>query len=196
MSASCTPATRSRAAAPPWIWFWVVMYLVFGLPTVGQLWEDARQSAGMLPEMYGPGPLSVAMYPIALLDLLPALVIAAGLITVLFPSLRRRWVERRYGLTPPPSSPVWDDIAVFVHEYAPHLRIKANLLRSDCLAFVYPSGYRGSTVAILAPLLKLWRADRSAAEAVLLHEIAHHRRGDDHILGVGSVFELAIKATL
>lgn len=38
-------------------------------------------------------------------------------------------------------------------------------------------------------LLKLWRGDRETAEAVLLHETAHHRQGDPAILGAGSLFE-------
>ncbi len=89
--------------------------------------------------------------------------------------------------------PAVDEIAAFVEPFAPHARLKVNLLRTDLLAFVYPAGFRRATIALFGGLVRLWRADRSAAEAVLLHEIGHLRHGDALVVGVGSLFEAVVK---
>ena len=61
---------------------------------------------------------------------------------------------------------------------------------------MYPLGYRSAALAVFAGLIKLWCSDRQAAEAVLLHEIAHYRSGDTHIIGTGSFFEWLMKSWL
>jgi hypothetical protein len=42
----------------------------------------------------------------------------------------------------------------------------------------------------------LWKIDREAAEAVLLHELEHYRRGDALFMGPGDFFENAVKLTI
>jgi hypothetical protein len=59
--------------------------------------------------------------------------------------------------------------------------------------FIYLAGYRRANLALPPGFLKLWRLDRKAAEAVLLHEIAHYRRGDTLLVGTGSLLEAVIK---
>ncbi len=76
------------------------------------------------------------------------------------------------------------------------MTLKTNLLRSDELAFTYPLSHRTSAIAVFGSLVKLWRKDREAAEAVLLHEIAHCCQGDVLIVGAGSLFVTLINLWL
>lgn len=130
-------------------------------------------------------------------ELLPTLLLIVGIVTVFLPRKRAAYIERRYGLADPdPSSVVFQEIAHFVHQYDSSLHIKANMLRSDQIAFIYPLGYRTAALAVFGGLIKRWRSDRSAAEAIVLHEIAHHRHGDILIVGTGSFFEYVAKQGL
>jgi len=90
-------------------------------------------------------------------------------------------------------SPALKDIAGFVHEHAPEIEVKGNLLRTDHLAFVYPLGYRKRAMALFGGVVRLWRSDRKAAEAVILHEVAHGRNGDVLIVGAGSLFTTLVR---
>nr|WP_255426940.1 M48 family metalloprotease [Pseudonocardia sp. C8] len=75
-----------------------------------------------------------------------------------------------------------------MREHGAAVEVRANLTRSGRLVRVYPAGLRRARVAVFAPFVKQWRADRAGAEAVLLHEIAHLRTGDHLLLGIGSPF--------
>jgi Zn-dependent protease with chaperone function len=61
-------------------------------------------------------------------------------------------------------------------------------IRADQMARIYPVGWRSARIAVFRPLPALWRRDREAAQAILLHEVAHRRQGDQLIVGLGSPF--------
>jgi hypothetical protein len=143
------------------------------------------------------GQLTFLYIPAELLANVPVMALLMGLVTVCYPQLRRWWVERRYRLQwPIPPTPSVVEMTAFVQHYAPHLAVKVNPRSSETMAFVYPSGYREATVALFVPIMKLWRSDRQAAEAVLLHEIAHYCRGDLFVIGAGSMLEPVLKYLL
>jgi hypothetical protein len=128
-------------------------------------------------------------------ELLPVVMLLAGVVCVLLPHLRKRYVEHRYNLAFPSAiTPAIKEIIELVEEYAPG--IKVNLKRGDQIAFTYATGYRKSAIAIFAGLVKMWRRDREAAKAVLLYELGHCRHGDVLMVGAGSFFETLLNAWL
>ena len=66
-------------------------------------------------------------------------------------------------------------------------------LRRDEIARIYPVTRETSRIAVFYPLMILWREDPEAAQAVLRHELAHRRQGDDLIVGLGSPFVRLIR---
>jgi hypothetical protein len=121
--------------------------------------------------------------------------LACGLLTVLFPRLRASYIERRHNLMTPPTLNSLSEIGEFISRHAPGLAVKANLHRPGRI-YIYPSGFRKATLAIFSGFMILWKVDREAAEAVLLHEIAHQQRGDALFMGPGSLLERSIKIAL
>jgi hypothetical protein len=103
------------------------------------------------------------------------------------PHLRTWWVEHRLGLTED-RRPAVIEMQQFVDRHAPAVRITTNVRRQDRLVRIYPVGWRRARIAAFGPMIVLWRRDRAAAEAALLHEIAHYRTGDHVIVGLGSPF--------
>lgn len=81
------------------------------------------------------------------------------------------------------------EIQSFVLVHLSQARISVNLKRFDQFAITYPLGYRTSVVAVFGGLALLWKKDRPAAEAILLHEIAHCKQGDVLIVGAGSLLQ-------
>ncbi len=179
------PATLPRQATPPWLWFWLALYLYYLQA------ERELLVGGISGLLSGSSDLTDAVLARAVnvAFLLPHLIVAVGILTIFAPWARAAYLERKFRLTDtPPVLHTLKEIVSFVHERAPHLDIKSNMLRTDHIAFIYPLGFRKSALAIFGGLIKLWRKDRRAAEAVLLHEIAHYRHGDTLIVGVGSPF--------
>lgn len=191
---------RRPVDVPPWLWLWVGLFLL-GLPGLLDLARGSVQGyvrwqaslARLRAADPGYGRLEWLLVPSLLLDLLPAAALLLGVAAVALPSLRRLYVERRYRLTRPPSLPMVGEIEAWVAARHPAVTLRANILRSAPLAFVYPHGYGRSALALFGGLVVLWRSDRAAAEAVLRHELAHHDRGDAAILGVGSLFEAVVR---
>jgi hypothetical protein len=85
------------------------------------------------------------------------------------------------------------EIIAFLEDQAPGIRVTANLTRFDQIAFIYPSGFRQTTLAIFGPLIKLWHQDKAVAKAILVHEIAHCRHGDAVVIGAGSPFRVLVE---
>lgn len=180
---------------PPWLWCWLITYVV-NLPNLVVL---SRSSIDSLLQ-FRPLPLEAsAIGPSSLLglasiaELVPIFAVATGILAIGVPWIRAASLERRFSLSgAEPRSGAVDEIAAFVGRFAPGLRLKVNLLRTDHFAFIYPSGYGSATLALFGGIVRLWRGDRAAAEAVLLHEIGHLRHGDVPVVGVGSLFGAAV----
>jgi hypothetical protein len=81
----------------------------------------------------------------------------------------------------------------FVHMIAPEVAVNGNPRRSDVRAFVYPAGYRRTALAVFGGLVLLWHDDRSAAEAVIRHELSHRDRADTLLLGIVSPLEAVLR---
>jgi Zn-dependent protease with chaperone function len=185
---------------PPWMWYWCVMFTL-NLPVTFAAWFDSYESLQRyikgIEQVRAINPDSVAFeflnYPTFFIGNLFGLFLIFGLFTILLPHLRSFYIERYYDLvSPPETKQSIVEIRDFVRTHAPGLEIKSNFTRPG-FVFVYPSGYSKAMIAVFSGFRRLWRKDREAAEAVLLHEIAHYRRGDALFLGPGSILEATIK---
>lgn len=201
MNKNPPPSTRRSAGAPPWLWFWVALFILSLKDLVASFQYTIETLKNVAASSQSLGQLDPAavrfdalLHATALIDLLPPLALVLGLAWVLLPQLRAAWVERRFALGDPPANfPPLLEVQSFLAEHAPALEVKVNLLRAGDLAFVYPASYLRSRVALFGGFFRLWKADRPAAEAVLLHEIGHHRLGDAQIVGAGSLFEAVVR---
>jgi Zn-dependent protease with chaperone function len=183
---------RTGVSLPPWLWVWLVVYAV-SLPEVMNTARFQLRKLTGIEVDFGGETLFFTRFSY-LPTFLVALTVLAGILTVFLPAMRRAYLERRFRLTASPSiSPALKEIDSFIHVHAPNIELKGNLLRTDQLAFVYPLGYRTTAMALFGGLVKLWRSDREAAEAVVLHEIAHYRNGDTLLVGAGSLFTSLIR---
>lgn len=180
---------------PPWLWIWAAT-LVCLTPEIAA--ATVRRAYGFFEASWihheVMTPIAVTYAAVTLFELLPILVLLAGIVLALAPGQRARRVQRRYGLKPADTATgALSEIRALIDRHAPELALHANLRRMAPLAFIYPLGYRRSAIAVCGGLVKTWRSDRPAAEAVLLHEIAHYRQGDPMIVGVGSFLTPALR---
>lgn len=210
-----TGSTRAEAGritpgAPPWIWAWVVLFL-WSFPNLWATWQFSigqlpliRESTARLREQFphaGYGRLEFLSYPAVLLDFLPSAALLLGLAAALFPSIRGRFVQQRYGVTELPRDDkrlgeTIREIEAFVQAHAPGLALVWSKDLSLSGPFVFPTGYRRSALTINPKFLLWWKQDPQAAKAVLLHEMGHFHRGDGAIIGVGSAFETVVRWSL
>ncbi|WP_369243849.1 M48 family metalloprotease [Streptomyces sp. R41] len=146
----------------------------------------------------------------SLVQFLPLFFLLAAVLAIFAPRMRCHFVERRYGLLPPdhplmapaagpPPAPgevsqphFHDRMTAFLNEHAPGTRLRLST-QSGLSARVYPSSWRGIRVGVFAPLVHLWETDVEAARAVLLHELGHLRRGEQHVAGLGSPFTALVR---
>jgi Zn-dependent protease with chaperone function len=193
-------AGRVTPGSPPWIWLWIGLLLV-SPPGVLEQWWATVHIRGQVQAMNRGGELNwgeFALHTQGWLTIVPFALMLLGVSTILVPSLRSWLSRRRYGLASLPRDhprlgPIIQEIEAFVHAQAPGLILVGNPAITKCDPFVYPEDYRRSALAITGKFLMLWKRDRKAAEAVLLHEIGHYRRGDSRVIGAGSVFEMMIR---
>ncbi|MEV6670056.1 hypothetical protein [Streptomyces sp. NPDC051162] len=180
---------------PPWLWPVTAVYAAQVPAAVG--WWVAQ-----VKDLTGHGTYSAqvaatwgfrVLLATSVVQVLPQVCVAVGALGVLLPRVRRRLVEWRYGLLPPEAVGAGEGIQRFVAEHAPGVETRISLRRGQP-ARVYPGGRRGTRVAGLGPLFALWEEDRRAAEATLLHELAHHRSGEQHVAGLGSPFTGMLRA--
>ena len=172
-------------AFPPWLWVWLAAYLVPVMP--GVIRGNVREIVSGLP-WDSLIPPSRAVFTADLLssifEVLLYVMVTAGVLGVIFPHLRGRWVERKFKLTTY-DRPVVAEMRQFVHEHDPSIRLLVSV-RGDQMARIYPVSWRSARIAVFLPFTALWRRDPQAAEAILLHELAHKRQGDQLITGLGS----------
>ncbi|GII28060.1 M48 family metalloprotease [Planotetraspora mira] len=183
------PGETSGWMLPPWLWLYFLGVLAPSVPSAVEGFQD--DVAGMATlvgylaanvQRAGTAILTAA----GLLEFLPALLLLTGILGVLFPGPRGRWAERRHRLQPS-DDPVIGEMTAYVRRHAPAAGLRLGE-RDDRLARVYPVGWREARVAVYPPLVRLWSRDRDAAQAVLLHEVAHLRQGDHLIVGLASPF--------
>jgi Zn-dependent protease with chaperone function len=196
---------RGGQVMPPWLWLWLVGDLAVLVPA------EVSYGSYLITLLTGHGDISPQVtsgtsYKLLLLFTIVAGLtcgaLAVGVIATMFPRLRGRWVERRY-----PDAD-WDALDAsagggaagdwpalvrsrlaqmqeFVDQHDPSIRLRA-VAGDDQLAGVYPGGWRSARIAVFTPLFPLWDQDRAAAQAILLHEVAVRRHGDQFVVGLGS----------
>ncbi|WP_329303268.1 M48 family metalloprotease [Streptomyces sp. NBC_00659] len=184
---------------PPWLWLTLALFLA-QLPALIGHALGVGTDLGRFGEA-GRGRFVTAV--LSLVQLLPQFFLLAAVLALLAPRARCRRVERRYGLlapddplmVPPAVVPGSRDgsaephfaaaMTEFVHAHAPGTRLRLSTL-DGLSARVYPGGRRATRIGVFAPLVHLWHTDIEAARAVLLHELGHLRRGEQHVTGLGS----------
>lgn len=184
---------------PPWLWLTLALFLA-QLPALIGHALGAGTGLGRFGEA-ARGRFVTAV--LGLVQLLPQFFLLAAVLALLAPRARCRRVERRYGLlapddplmAPPAAVPGSRDgsaephfaaaMTEFVHAHAPGTRLRLSTL-DGLSARVYPGGRRTTRIGVFAPLVHLWHTDIEAARAVLLHELGHLRRGEQHVTGLGS----------
>jgi Zn-dependent protease with chaperone function len=182
LTASCAAQSRPALAEltlPPWLWVWLAGYLVPATP--GEISAVTGFAWTWPPVVLFSSVFGVLVYAMA----------AVGVLGVVFPQLRSRWVERRFKLSSD-DRPVMTEMQWFVDAHDPSIRLRVSI-RADQMARIYPAGWRSARIAVFRPLTVLWHRDRKAAEAILLHEVAHRRQGDHLITGLGSPFVWLIR---
>jgi hypothetical protein len=201
---------RGGQIMPPWLWLWLVGDLAVLIPA------ELSYGSYLITLLTGHGAISAQVtagtsYKLLLLFTivtgLTCGALAVGVLATLFPRLRGRWVERRYPAgdwdafggavpdVPAPGGAASDWAALvrsrlaqmqeFVDQHDPSIRLRA-VAGDDQLAGIYPAGWRSARIAVFTPLFPLWDQDRAAAQAILLHEVAIRRHGDQFVVGLGS----------
>ncbi|MCR6484446.1 M48 family metalloprotease [Amycolatopsis sp. OK19-0408] len=179
--------------APPWLLFWFVTAVGWTAPRQFPFWRDTVLDVlGATPNPATTVPGSDLLRVAGLVDLVPAFVLLAAVVTVAGAGVRGRLVERRYRLDGFPT-PTLAAITGYAKAQLPTVEVRANLRRTDLLAFAYLRRPRRPRLAVFAPLVVLWRRDRAAAEAVVRHELAHCRQGDTLLSGATSPLAFVVR---
>jgi Zn-dependent protease with chaperone function len=191
------PSRSWGPTIPPWLWVWLVGTVIPGFFSVPTLLSQGREQSIMFFNRPGePSPVSGQGLFVQLplqwaFGVLLSTMITTGVVLVVLPRLRARWVEWRFKLVDD-DRPVIAEMRQFVREYDPTIELRVSL-RADQMARIYSAGWRRARIAVFRPLSALWRRDRESAQAVLLHELAHRRQGDHLIMGLGSPFLWAVR---
>lgn len=169
---------------PPWLLLYVVLAAWVVVPGEwSALWQDWHEIEAARPDVAG-----VEVYRFFLVaQAVPSVSLATGLVYVLFPALRRRLVERACRLVPPADG-VRAEVQHVVDRHATGVDVRLAAVVGSGAARIYPLGLRRARIAVFPSFLHLWDTDRAAAEATLLHEIAHRRQGEHLLAGLGSPF--------
>ncbi len=182
---------------PPWLWIWFALYIRI-LPTQIELFKENIESF-----LYSTDPTQANLTLVSRFKSvnapywIPSIFLFLGALSILFPFVRTRYVEKKYKLTENYQRiPAIIEIEDFLKLHAPNLKIKTNLLSQSQEVFIYPIGYRKTGIAIFGKFIKAWRSDKEGSKEILLHEIGHYRNGDAFILGAGSFFEFVVKHSI
>ncbi len=184
-----TRPARVEPMMPPWLWLWLGGYLLADMPMqIARLRAafDSYSNPGVMPALLTSHTTLTVQRLIGPAGVLPYAVVVVSVAALMFPHLRGRWVEWRFGLTSD-DRPIMTEMQRFVDARDPSIRLRVTI-RADHMARIYPTGWRHARIAVFRPLAALWRRDRQAAQAILLHEIAHRRQGDQLVAGLGSPF--------
>jgi len=172
---------------PAWSWLYL-LGLVVGLPGWGR---DLKNRYDDYESLSGPAHLGAPVKLLLVAWAVPVALLTVGALTVALPGVRRRWVERRFHLTVRPEGEALA-IQEFVDRHSHGVEV---MLSGDGgrYARIYPVGLRRARLGVFAPFIRLWQQDRAAAEAVLLHELAHRRQGEHLVLGLGSPLQALLR---
>ncbi|WP_156893018.1 M48 family metalloprotease [Actinokineospora enzanensis] len=184
----------SRPSTPPWPVFWLGTALLWTLPRgAGPWWTELLDLLGIAPdparELTASGLLRIAN----LVDLVGPLVIVTAVVTVFGAGIRGRFIESRYNLRAAAPVGAVAEMAEYARAQLPNIEVRVNLVRARQTSFAYFRGPRRPRLAVFGSLVKLWRSDRRAAEAVVRHEVNHCRQGDNALLGAVSPFEFVLR---
>lgn len=174
---------------PPYLWIWLIIFIAtfpLSINTLLILFSDAFSSAPLPGEDILPFGSLLRLSNFA--ELSPMLVVIIGVLSLTMPSLRQAYIRQKYGLKDDVQIPVVREISRFVQGHLPDVVLSSNPLRGDQIAFIYPTGFRKTGMALMGGVAKLWNVDNESARGVLFHEIAHIRNGDTLITGAGSGF--------
>ncbi|MDQ1289400.1 MAG: hypothetical protein QG622_2966 [Actinomycetota bacterium] len=193
MTGVASSAGRRATALPPWLLVYAALTVAFVLPgQVTGLQDGVAQIEAARAEAALSGVRGVEAYWLLLVaQAVPPVSLVIGLAYVVFPGLRRRMVEHRHPLTPS-SGAGPAEMQNFVDRHATRVEVCLTT-RPAGLARVYPKGFRRARIAVSPGFLHLWDDDRPAAEATLLHEIAHRRQGEHLLAGVGGPFQILVR---
>ena len=173
---------------PPWLWLWLIGDLAVLIPA--EVSNERHQIAlytghgEIAPQVTAGTPYTLLLL-FTILSGLTCLIFAAGVIATAFPRLRGRRVERRLGPVPDGDEAALAEMQLFVGQYDPSIGLRATT-RDGQMARIYPVSWRMARIAVFRPLPELWRRDREAARAILRHEVAHRRHGDQLVVGLAS----------
>lgn len=187
------------AGPPPWLIFFLVMF-IWKVP--GLLWEqwssvrEVMQSEQKFSNEYvamglqapSPTPFSVYFLGFVLENLGPFIILLALPIALIW-QLRKIFLQRRHRFQlADPASSIGQGAIDGLRRLVPNVQIFTNWNQARLLAYVVPVGWWGAGVVLFGGFARLYRSNREAAEGVLLHEVAHLRRGDYRVIGVADFF--------
>jgi hypothetical protein len=190
--------TRPLSAFPPWLWFWLILYLI-ELPNTITYLKDVyiKDFFTLLSSETKVSLYSVLVRSPGILEFIPKVAVMLGVITIFIPWFRKKIVERTNKFTHAELKGAIAEMYDFIAQYIPvkYLYVKTNLLRPGRgnPALSYPLGFRKFAIGLLRDMIILWRGDKSSAQVILQHEIAHCRQGDVFFVGSGSFFEIIIR---
>ncbi|MFI6480225.1 hypothetical protein ACIBH1_19975 [Nonomuraea sp. NPDC050663] len=184
----CSGTVSRSWMLPPWIWYYLAAFLLIGVAGYTREWiRQADDYRRLIVE--GPGEdrtAAILLIVGSVANLFPVVLFMAAVASLLLPRWHCSRAERTHALFRS-DKPVIKDIERFVAGHEPGLVITSSD-HGGRLARVYPGGWGEVRLGVFRDLVSLWNADRSAAEAVVLHEIAHARQKDHPVVGLGSPF--------
>ena len=152
------PEPRIDAGPPPWLYFWMVMWLVFAPPTLIPMWNLTQQNIAIATkyntEMTKSGG---ATKPVNLLfhytgfavENLAIFILLASILWSLAWRFRMRSLQRTHGFQRAElDSPICADGIRLLREMSPRTEVYCNWNLSRLTAYVIPTGWLSSGVVL------------------------------------------------